>query len=643
MSSSSPEACSDFRRSRPPNGLRGNRRRHRTTRSTGSSLYEWSLLVLVALAPCLGVWLFGGVRLWSIGPLMSGVFLAAALCALRYLRPDDCTRPVLPPGLPVLLIFSAYAFLRTPAAAVPYDAWVESLKIASLPAAFWVWVELSGRHGRWRWLVAAFLLVVTAMAWYAIIQHAQGDRGVLNLVRPKDYGMRASGAYFCPNHFANLLDLTIPFAVAVAAARSAGLPLRLLAGYSVLVALPPLYLTQSRSGWIGVMVGTVVTFALLGLRRGWRRCLLLLVVVPLLLAAAGVAVWMLSPMVQARVADALGGNVRLQLWQDSWAMIQDRFWTGWGPYSYRWVYPHYWRYMTSYLDPQYAHNDFIHAWAEYGLAGLLLLAGGLLWAAVRLMLRIRTRDPEREGCLLAGMFGALAATAAHACFDYNFHIYGNVQVLVMLAGITVAVLRSSDPAPALPATRSTRWMAALAVPILILLGCSVRAVSAYGFALKGDFAREVFQLDRAQAAYAQALRIEPRYWPAYLGLGHVWGSRAFWNRDEESRRDQVQRAEDAYRQVGTLNPWDTDARFGLSRLYNLRGEPERALTCLQEVVAQVPYHRDFLNQVGLQLRTMRRYEEALATFQRARSLGANEMADLNIRSLNRLLAQPKAD
>lgn len=639
MSFASPAAYSD-----PVRSLHRSSSRSRRGHSPGSlisrrqSIYDWVILALVALPPWLGVWLFGGVRWWSVGPLMSVAFLAAALAALRYLRERPGLSGRWPPGFLLLALFTGYGFLLIPRAAVPYDAYVESLKVASFLGAYWVWSELSGWHGRWRWIVAGFLLVVTIMAWYAIIQHVQGERGVLNLVRPTDYGMRASGAYFCPNHFANLLDMTVPFAVAIAASSAAGLPLRLLAGYSVVVALPPLYLTQSRSGWIGVLAGLVVTIALLGLRRGVRRFLLFLVLAPALLAVAGYLVWMFSPMVQNRVAEAMAGNIRLQLWRDTWLMIQDRPWLGWGPFSYRWVYPHFWHHMNSYLDPQYAHNDYLHTWAEYGLAGLVLVVGAAVVGAVTMIRRLLRVESERAFTLVVGFLGALVATAAHAGFDYNFHIYGNVQTLVMMAGLAAGALAYAEAGQAtLPSARMARGLAAAAVVPLLLMVLSVRAVAAYGYALKADFELDDYQIEPARQGYERALRLEADYWPAHLGLGHLWGGQAFWNRDPETRAEQVAQAEAAYRKVLALNKWETEAQFGLSRLYNLKGEPEQALKVLQEVLEQMPYHRDFLNQLGLQLRQMGRWEEALAAFQRARAFGPHTLTDANIQALTQRL------
>ncbi len=623
-----------------PPANRPSRQRRRSRHlllSPGQYLHDWLVLILIALPPWVGVWLFGGVRLWSIGPLMGVAFLATALAALRFVRERDGVGGRCPPGFLALALFVAYGFLLIPRAAVPYDAYVESLKVASYLAAYWVWSELSGWQGRWRWITAGFLLVVTVMAWYAIIQHVQGERGVLNLIRPDDYGMRASGAYFCPNHFANLLDMTIPFAVAIALSPAAGLPLRLLAGYSVLVALAPLYLTQSRSGWIGTAAGLVATIALMGLRHGVRRFLVRLLVTPVALAGAGALVWMASPMVQTRVAEALAGNIRLNLWRDTWRMILDQPWLGWGPAAFRWVYPHYWFNMSSFLDPEFAHNDYLQTWAEYGVVGLVLLVGALAVGAGRLLVHLRRVESERSATLIIAFLGALAATAAHAAFDYNFHIYGNVQVLVMMAGLAAGTQDRGEESVAATRSAARRWIAGASLLALVLLGLTARAVTTYAYALRGEFALDDYKLEVAQQNYEKALQVESNNWRASLGLGHLWAGQAFWNRDPETRAEQIEKAERAYRAVQAHNRWETEAQSGLSRLYNLRGQPEQALQVLEDVLKIMPHQRDFMNQLGLQLRQMGRLEEALAAFKRARAYGPHSLTDANIAALTRKL------
>jgi O-antigen ligase len=640
MSSGYPAASSEDGRSATGTG-----RRRRSARAlpVAQSIYDWCILILLGAAPLAGMWLFGGVRWWSVGPLMMGVFLAGVLFCVRPLLFGQAWHVRIPPGSALLLAFLVYVALLVPRAAVPYDAHLEVLKSVTLVVALWGWTGLAGNLGRWRWLLAGLLLAVTVMAWYAIVQEAHGTRAVLNLVRPRQYEMRASGAYFCPNHFANLLAVTVPMALALVVMPAAGWPLRLFAGYSALVCLPPIFWSQSRSGWLGLLAGVVVTVCVLGLRRGVRRFLLLVVVTPLLAAGAAVMAWALSPMVQARVADALQGNVRLALWRDTLSMVADQRWLGFGPAGFRWVYPHYRHHLTQYLDPQFAHNEYLQLVAECGVVGAVLLLGGLLWMVARLLLGAARAEPDRSACLIAGFAGSAAAAAVHAGFDYTFHLYGNVQVLGMLAGITLAVVFASGQFPSRVLEGARRWMAlGPALLLLALLGMSARAVASYGYALRGDFRREVLDVEPAQAAYERARRIAPANWQAHLGLGHLMGIQSYWNRDPESRRQQAEAAMAAYQRVRELNPWDTESRFGMSRVYNTLGQPDQAVAELQALVEKVPNHRDFLVELGLQLRQMGRTREALQAFERARLVEGNEMIDLNIQMLQQRLAAEAA-
>ncbi len=621
---------------RAPNG-----RRRRSSISAGRSVYEWAALLLVAAGPLLGTWLFGGVRLWSVGPLLLLSLAAAALYLLRplFFRVAEPIR--WPPGATILCLFLLYGAVRVPASPSPMDATVEVLRLAGYLFALWVWVGLSADQGRWRWLLGLLLLSVSIMAWYSIIQHANGDRGVLNLVRPEQYAMRASGAYFCPNHFANLLAISLPMGLAIALMPAAGVSLRLLSAYTALVSLYPLYLTASRSAWLGMAAGLTVLPSLLALRRGVGRALLALVATPLLLAAVGVLGFFMSPLVHARVEDAMKGNIRLSLWRDTLAMIADHPWFGYGPGSYRWVYTRYWRHLDRYLDPEFAHNDFLQLGAEYGVAGAFLLLGGLAYGLVRLFRLVRDGDAERGGYLIAGFIAAAAAAAIHACFDYNFHVHGNTSMLVAFAGVTLALLCSgghlSSPRWVERLGRRASWFAIVPMLLALIAG---RSIASYAYALRGDFDRAALRNEAAASAYKRAIRIQPSNGTAHRGLGYLRSAESYWNRDPESRQAQIEEGLAAFEHALRTNPLDLDSAFGRSQLLMRKGEPDKALALMRELVRLAPHHRDYWIELGLQLRSLRRYEDALEAFQRARSYGNTEQIELNLRFLRGRLSAP---
>lgn len=572
------------------------------------------------------------------------VFLAATL---------HFARPLFFRGVPIrywpsvtlgLLVFLLYGFLTIPRAAAPDQAWIAMLVGTSSVLAFVVWSGLAGEASRWRWLLAILFISISIMAWYAIIQQAHESRLVLGYERPEQYGMRASGAYFCPNHFANLLALTLPMAFAVACMRSAGIPLRLLAGYTALVVLPPLYLSGSRSAWLGMIAGILAMSGFLGLRRGIGRALLLAGVVLLVLAVAGALAWLLLPLVQERVLDALHGNVRINLWRDTLTMIADRPLLGVGAGGFRWVYPHYWHFLTIYIDPEFAHNDYLQLVAEFGFTGALILFAVVVWMLFSLARLVRASDVDRGAYLIAGFVGAVVAYVVHANFDYNFHIYGNVQTLAALGGITVAMLYAGDHIRVphrLSFGSGSRLTALWALVPLVLLLLAGQTIASYGFALRGDLEREDNQLESAMRSYQTAIRVSPSNGAAHRGLAQCLSSLAYWNIVPEDKREGAEKARAEFERALEINPWDLDARFGLSRIYNTLGDSEKGLSALRELVALVPHQRDYKLELGLQLRSMGLYPEALEIFKEVQKVNNSEQVRLNIRFLERKLAQEK--
>lgn len=617
-------------------------RRRRSSPSRARSVYDWVALALIGAGPIAGIWAYGAVPMWAYGPLLALCYLGCMLYLLRPLFFARAEGAAYPPGLVGLALFLLYGAVLIVRAEAPREAAIELLKLTGYVLAYQAWTGLAGEQGRWRWLLASLLLSSTLMAWYAIIQHAHGSNLVLAVERPAQYEMRASGAFICPNHFANVLAMLIPVAAALLVMPAAGAPLRLLAIYSILVVLPPLYWSGSRSAWIGLGAGITVTVALLGMRRSARCALLMLVVTPLLLILAGVAVWMFSPMVQERVADALKGNVRINLWRDTWSMFLDHIWLGVGPGQYRWAYPEYWHFLKMYIDPEYAHNDYLQLLAEFGVVGAALLLGALGGALIFLVRMIRFGDAERGDFLIAGFVGACAASAAHACFDYNFHLYGNVQILAAVGGITCAVLATGGHLRPPAWWSRLPWRgAALAILPLALLLLTLRATASHMLEARGDALRENAQFEDALSAYRAALRIDPSNGAAHRGIGLIRASQAAWNLDRESRAEQSAEAVARFTRALEINRRDLAARFGMARALQAQGRPDEALQALRELVALAPYHRDYWIELGLHLRSMRDFPAALEAFERAQAFGGGEQVELNLKFLRRRLAEAR--
>ncbi len=608
------------------------------------------IVALLLPASVVGFFLFGAVRLWSIGPLMFLVYAGVLLFCLRPFLSSELRQLQSPPGGVLWMVFILYGACVAPWAAVPYDARIELLKLGSLVGAYWAWTELASRQGRWRILLGVLLFAVSLIAWYAIIQHSHGSRMVLNLERPETYGMRASGTYFCPNHFANLLSLLIPLAVALLVTGAAGVPLRLLSGYTLLLFLPVLFLTQSRSGWIGAMVGLSATVCLIARRKSRRLFYVMLVVIPAVFAVMAWLLWTFSPTVRARITGASpvtpdsAVQARFLMWKDTLPMIREKPAFGHGPGNYVWVYPRFKSQEAQFLF-NYAHNEYLHVLAEYGAVGFVLFAAFLLWALAQFLRWSQAASRDKDAHLAAGLVGSVLGGMAHGLFDFNFHIFSNNHALVLMAGVAAAGLYSSGDLKARPLSSPRAyalWGAGALVTLGLLLGV-LQVFLSYGLHFLGDAGRVRFRTERAVSRFRWATRIDPGNWRPWLGWAHTLQTQAFWNLDPDARKQQAEEAVRLYEAAMARNRCDMEPVFGLSKVLNTVGESDKALELLRGAADHNRQHLFYMAQLGLQLKRMGRDAEALAAFEEAHQVGnTDEMVQINIRMLRARLAAQQA-
>ena len=617
--------------------------------------YDGLALLLLMWPATGGMWLMGSTRAWGYAPGLVLSFSGSLLALLRPTLFRDAPRGRAPAGFWALAVLTVFVAASMRWASVPYAARWEALRWACLLAAAWSWTQMGGVGHRWRWLLGVLLLAVALNSLYALILEVNGSRQVLWAARPEQYGMRASGTYLCPNHFANMIAMLVPLAVALVFLPEAGFPLRLMATYFLAVSVPVLYLTQSRSGWLGMMGGLGVTGLLLAWRKSRAWFLRALVALPLLAAVVGGVAWKTLPAVRERFGAVLAdpekaGGIRMAMWRDAPAMIRDRPVLGFGGGSYVWAYPPYQRHVREHLNFDFPHNEYLQMLLEYGAAGLALALAGLAacaWGIARGVLFARSRA---GAFLLAGAGGSLAASLVHALFDFNFHIFPNPHALVWIGGVAWGVwfMLEEGPEPPAPPWRRIRRLAAPLCAAACGL-CAWLALSggvSYAWNLKAEMARARMDWDEAEADYAKAIRWDGGNWRPHLGWGNLQVAKARWLRDpdaaaeREGRRRLAAEAAEHFRSALERNACDMAAVFGLARADNARGDPEAALEHLRRAAAYQRRHVFYREQLGIQLRQMGRDREALEVFRQNVADGvAGEISALNIRALERKLAR----
>ncbi len=128
-------------------------------------------------------------------------------------------------------------------------------------------------------------------------------------------------------------------------------------------------------------------------------------------------------------------------------MWRDHFWWGVGPghgdYRFREYRP-----VDVQLRPGHAHNDYLNALADWGLAGTALVAAAFLaigWSVAKTWRTVRgppddfARKKSNKFAVLIGAMLGLAAILLHSFGDFNMHVPANAIVVV-----TLMVLLSSQ-------------------------------------------------------------------------------------------------------------------------------------------------------------------------------------------------------
>ena len=429
-------------------------------------------LLLLSLAFSYAVFQKGGVwpQDWNISLLILG------LLALFYrprtpvprlepwlrwpliLLPAYAAFQLLPLPIPLLRLLSpARAEIQAalggnfaPLSVVPAATLRHFLRIAVYVLVFLLVRELAWRLSRRPWSLAFPLVAIAALeAALGLVQfYSKASEAV------------ARGTYVNRNHYAGLLEMSLPFALMYPVAvlrrnRSPDhSPVRPALIACAVLALAALILlgiihSLSRMGFIAALVSLFVcgTAILLQTARYklWSASRKLLVV--LFVAALILLGFIFLPpdqliarFGQLAFSDGITSQDRLQLWRETLPLIAAYPLFGCGLGGYESAFMKY-KISEPMFRDDYAHNDYLQYLAELGTIGFLI-AAALIVAVVLQAARAAGRT-QAVACL-----AAFAAILLHSTVDFNLYIPANAMLLAWISGISVSLMFSSNPAPA---------------------------------------------------------------------------------------------------------------------------------------------------------------------------------------------------
>lgn len=351
---------------------------------------------------------------------------------------------------------------------VPYVTRQALTRLLALALLFWIVVN----HLQTREQIDRIIRVVIAtgfgLAIFGIIQHVAGN-GKLYWIRELTQGGSLFGPYVNYNHFAGYMEMVIPLTIGYIVANRRpisdgaegwrsrllqwGTPQAsrsLLAFFGGLIMFVALLLTGSRAGFLSFFCSILFMGFLLSARRMHSKWLWGMLIALVVLGLAW-GMW-LSPDKVLRIFATLWRGTddpslqgRILVWQDTLRMGHDFLWIGTGLDTYIWVYPLYKQPLVGQVVYDYAHNDYLQAYAEGGLPLVAVFVVALLWGGTQLLNGWSQHERPHARGLGLGLLAGVVAMLVHSIYDFNLHILANTILFVLLLALASRILLFRRP------------------------------------------------------------------------------------------------------------------------------------------------------------------------------------------------------
>jgi len=319
------------------------------------------------------------------------------------------------------------------------------------------------------------------------------------------------GPFISSNQFANALCLTMPIAIAWAAAQASrflhpGITAALTAAAMAGSIWAAGGMADSRAGSASLVFAGLVLAALSVSSARWQRffcfCavtagMILLIFAVSLYGPLSLPVAWLPETLQPS-AERMFADPRVTAAQVAFRMFAASPLLGTGLGTYGDLYQ---RFTNHGHVLYFAHNDYAQFLAETGLVGAMIAAAGIWIMASRFFVFFRmpaATDRLRD----AGAWAALAGLAAHSAFDWNMHVPANAFLAAVVAGVAYGTVTGrSDTSGARPAGVVGRQG-----PTILFVGSCLAAL----FFLARDAVSERAQIELRQAITADRIaKVKP--------------------------------------------------------------------------------------------------------------------------------------
>jgi len=586
------------------------------------------LLVVLTLAFAWLQLFIGGTRMAYALPGLCLVALAGIVAALSaYLRDSQAPRAVAASlwSVASVVVFAAYIFVRNRVSEIEYIARLQFFIMAGALVVYLIFTfVLTGPQERKAFLYMLMVLaVVQVLVGVYQFFHTNMWMPLPWAQRRGAEALRSSGLFISPNNFAGYLGTVGMFAIAFTLWARIKITERVLVAYVALLCAAGVALSGSRGGYVAYAAGcgvlllmSLVAWAKLRPRQ-FAWILIASVVAAAGVFAAGIALMLKNPMMQARLLSISGfnTNVRWLMWESAIEQWKLNPWWGTGGFSYLY-YGRLFRSPKVQQDPIHVHNDYLQLLAEYGLVAaaifLVVLFIHLMVArrAFRDNIRSAQEGMQTSSTVIAINIGAIAALVCglvHAIVEFNIHVPVNAFAMAAVFGMLANGYRpvvpmdgeSLPPVPRmnkfysyifLPATCVA--LLAYAVPMLFPEYYSERARLGLRDAQnvvakppKHDSENELAVLrekyiDEGLAYAERGIVLAPENPDLYFYAGSLFMEKARLAKDDETYRELLKKAVAYFERAEGIFPSDSTLLLKLAEAHSYLEDFPSALKAL---------------------------------------------------------------
>lgn len=604
---------------------------------------------LVCSALVFSLVFFGAVHAWFAAPVWAAGLLMLVLLAVSLAFGQGFSRALWVDGAVLLFLgVAVFGWLRSPN---EFQSRQEALNLLTCGAFYFGVRFLLQRNWHLQLVVVVLFFVVLGASICAVYQHYAEVKMVL--WRPQIYLGRSSGTHICPNHYAGMLALVMPLILGLLLWSHLHPAWRILAAYGLAVMAAGLVFSYSRGGQIAAAFGLAV-----GLWLGMRRKGLAALFVGLGLAAAAFALYTYlkgaSPEQLGRYMDPRGGAFnRIQMWTSAWKVFLDHPLFGVGPMMFDWWHGNH---RVGLLNRAvYAHNDYLHLLADYGVVGGAAMAFLVALLLHRFFLGARKYDllfslrhphgeilPDRtafQRSVFIGAAGGLAGVLAHLVVDFDMHILANALALSVVLGFAVSLSFNASEwdgsHKAWPAWLRFWTAGAALVAVGLLTPMVLRTFYSEIWRDRAVQADKALDWKTAEIAFARTLAADENNSHALADYTEHLYRRTQLNVLQREKWGTLF-LETCARALAA-NPVNQQVRIRKGEILDLLGRPTEAEDNYRAALAFDPDNPFFNNRAGLHYQRRGMTEKATFHFQRAIKLqGSDDVARENLKEFKPL-------